>query len=40
METEEAEDNGEGSSEIEERTHRPGGKCREIECSDSSQYAH
>ena len=30
-ETEEAEDNEEGSTETEERTHWPGGKCREIE---------
>ena len=40
METEEAEDNEEGSSETEERTHRPGGKCRKIECSDSRQSVH
>ena len=35
METKEAEENGEGSFEIEEMTQRPGGRCREIECSDS-----
>ena len=34
-ETKEAEENGEGSFEIEEMTQRPGERCREIECSDS-----